>query len=300
LHTEPSKPNVIGRLTPAGVLEEDVANLGAETEAYPITPGPDGNMWFVTISKTGRQVDAIGTGAPAASQASPVVAGADQVGSELSCDGATWSTWAGQQPSTSLHGFDGYTWTLDGRAIAGQNAQSLLVSAADLGHQISCAVTATYQLLNVTVSAASPTVSIGAGPIIPPAEVPPRSALEIPHQSDTVTGKGALHVTLDCLNAPCSGTIRLTVKIKVTTGKGRYKRTKTVPMTIASASFSALSPGADKVSLKLISRGLSLLRGRGYKLDANVSVIYTTIGSAHASGAGTIELVGSRPKPKRK
>jgi virginiamycin B lyase len=95
LHTEPSKPNVIGRLTPAGVLEEDVANLGAETEAYPITPGPDGNMWFVTISKTGRQVDAIGTGAPAASQASPVVAGADQVGSELSCDGATWSTWGG-------------------------------------------------------------------------------------------------------------------------------------------------------------------------------------------------------------
>jgi virginiamycin B lyase len=300
LHTEPSKPNVIGRLTPAGVLEEDVANLGAETEAYLITPGPDGNMWFVTISKTGRQVDAIGTGAPAASQASPVVAGADQVGSELSCDGATWSTWAGQQPSTSLHGFDGYTWTLDGRAIAGQNAQSLLVSAADLGHQISCAVTATYQLLNVTVSAASPTVSIGAGPNVLPAQVPIMSALKIPRQTDKVTSKGALHVTLDCTGAPCSGTIRLTVKIKVTTGKGRHRHTKTVPETIASASFSTLVLGADKLSLKLNSRGISLLKAHGYTLGPNASVIYTRTGTTRASTAGAIELLGSRPKPKRK
>ncbi|MGD1058455.1 MAG: hypothetical protein ABR992_13695, partial [Solirubrobacteraceae bacterium] len=145
LHTEPLQPNVIGRLTPAGVLEEHVASLGTETEAGQITPGPDGNMWFTTYDKETdvNQVSAIGTGAPAASQAPPTVTGAYQVGSVLSCDGAAWATWAGQQPSVSLYGFDGYTWRLDGHAIPGQSAQTLSVPAADLGHQISCSVKAT-------------------------------------------------------------------------------------------------------------------------------------------------------------
>jgi hypothetical protein len=90
------------------------------------------------------------------------------------------------------------------------------------------------------------------------------------------------------------------VKIKVTTGKGRHRHTKTVPETIASASFSTLVLGADKLSLKLNSRGISLLKAHGYTLGPNASVIYTRTGTTRASTAGAIELLGSRPKPKRK
>ncbi len=298
LHTEPLKPNVIGRLTPAGALEEDVASLGTETEGETITPGPDGSMWFILEGKTGREVRAIGTGAPAASQAPPTVTGAEQVGGQLSCDGAAWSTWAGQQPSTSLHGFDGFTWSLDGHAIAGQTSQSLPISAAYLGHQISCTVTASYQLLNVTVSAASAGALIGPAPISSPAPI--ASVLTLPHQTDTVTSKGSLHATLDCSRAPCSGTIELTVKIKVTTGRGKHRRTKSETVTIASGTFTALALGADKIPLKLNGHGLSQLQAHGYKLNANTSISYTTTGSAHASTTGTIQLLGTRPRRKRK
>jgi virginiamycin B lyase len=298
--TELGKPDVIGRLTAAGTLEEELASVGTEPEAHFLTPGPDGNMWFVVFSKTARKVGLIGTSAPAAAQAAPVVTGADQAGSTLSCSGATWSTWAGQQPSASTYGFDGYTWMLEGSAIAGQTQQSLLATSADVGHQISCAVRATYKLLNVTVSSAtSAGVSIAAAPIIPPAPAAV-SALTLPHQTDKVTSHGALHVTLDCIGAPCSGTLKLQVKIKVSTGKGKHKHTKTVPVTIASASFSALAVGVDKLALKLSSRGLSMLRADHYKLATSVNLSYISTGTTHARTTGTIQLLGSKPKPKSK
>jgi hypothetical protein len=298
--TEPGQPYVIGRLTSAGHLEEVETSLGTTTEARLITPGPDGNMWFITIDKGARKVGVIGTGAPAASQSPPVVTGVDQVGSELACAGATWSTWAGQQPSTSAYGFDGYTWLLDGHAIAGQSGQSLLASAADVGHQISCAITATYRLLNVTVSAASAAVSIGPAPIGAPAGAPARSLLTLPHQTDTVTRKGALHVTLDCSGAPCSGTVKLLVKVKRTTGKGRHRRTKTVSVTVATARLSSLAVGAQPVSLKLNSQGLSQLKTHHYKLAIDASISYLTSGASQASVAGTIELKGTKPNPRHK
>ncbi len=184
-------------------------------------------MWFITFAKGSRRIGVIGTGAPAAAQAPPVVTGIDYPGNELSCTGAGWSTWAGQQPSVSAYGLDGYTWLLDGHPIAGQNGQSLLAAAADAGHQISCEVTASYPLLNVTVhSAVSAAVSIGPPIYIPPAYigVPAASMLTLPRQTETVTRAGALRVTLDCSGAPCSGTIKLTFKTKLATGKGRHKR----------------------------------------------------------------------------
>jgi streptogramin lyase len=296
--TEPGLPNVIGRLTPEGHLEEVLSNLGTETEAHLITPGPDGNMWFLAFSKTSRKIGVIGTGAAAASQAPPAVTGTDQPGNELSCTGAAWSTWAGQQPSASAYDFDGYTWLLDGHPISGQNGQSLLLSAADVGDQVSCAVTATYRLLNVTVSSAtSAAVSIVSAPSGPPAPV---AALTIPHQTDTVTSAGKLRVTLDCSGAPCSGTIKLVFKRKVTTGKGKHKHTKTVSTTIATATFSSLAVGTDKLALKLSGHGLSLLESHGYKLATSTSVSYVSTGTTHASTAGTIDLKGTKPKHKHK
>jgi streptogramin lyase len=302
--TEPvNHPNVIGRLSPEGHLEEDLVEMEPETEANLLTPGPDGNMWFVSLSKTGRRIGVIGTGETGPSQAPPVVMGVDQAGSALSCDRATWSTWAGQQPSASAYGFDGYTWMLGGVAIAGQHGQSLIATEADVGHQISCSVTATYRLLNVTVnSAVSAAVSIAAVPVSPSAPASPikSSVLTVPLQGDRVTSNGNLHVAVDCTGAPCSGTVKLIYKLKIPTGRGKHKRMKILPVTIASGSFSSLPVGVDKIALKLSAHGLSLLRGHKYKLGANASVSYIATGASRASAKGSVLLEGTKPKSKRK
>jgi hypothetical protein len=52
-------------------------------------------------------------------------------------------------------GFDGYRWLRDGSPIAGQTGHSYTPTTGDVGHQLSCAVTVTYPLLEVTDSAAS-------------------------------------------------------------------------------------------------------------------------------------------------
>jgi streptogramin lyase len=298
---EPVTPNVVGRLTPGGEFKEFTSFLSPEIRAGLITPGPDGNMWFTTFDEKtdAKQIGVIGTGAPAASQTPPTVTGADQVGGDLACEGATWATWAGQQPSVSLYGFDGYTWLLDGHVIPGQNAQTLSVAAADLGHQISCSAKATYKLLNVTVSASSAGVVIGPAPVTP-ISTPAVSALALPHQTDTVSSHGALHVTLDCSGAPCSGTVKLIYKSKATTGKGKHRRTKTVTITIATGTFSSLALGADRVSLKLTRQGLGLLETHRYKLGSNVAISYTTTGTTRASVTGAVELAGTKPKPKHR
>jgi hypothetical protein len=61
--------------------------------------------------------------------------------------------WAGQQPTLDAFGFDGYQWLLDGSAISGQTSQSYTPVAADVGHHLSCQVTATYALYPTTASA---------------------------------------------------------------------------------------------------------------------------------------------------
>ncbi len=71
-------------------------------------------------------------------------------------------------------------------------------------------------------------------------------------------------------------------------------------ITIATGAFTALALGADKVSLKLTSHGLSLLKAHGYKLQSNASISYISSGASHASTVGAIELKGTKPKPRRK
>ena len=99
----------------------------------------DGNAWF-TDQGTIKAVGRIGVGAPAASVTLrwfPCRAG----WASRRCAGDVWSSWAGQQPSRSAYGFDGYRWLLDGSPIAGASGTSYTPSAADAGHLLSCQVT---------------------------------------------------------------------------------------------------------------------------------------------------------------
>ena len=93
------------------------------------------------------KVGVVGAGAPAAVLNAPAVTGTAQPGQTLTCQAATWSDWAGQQPTFGF-GFDGFRWLLDGSPISGATAQTLAIPAADAGHKISCEELATYPLLD--------------------------------------------------------------------------------------------------------------------------------------------------------
>jgi streptogramin lyase len=186
---EPGIPSAIGRITTSGAVSEFSAGFNTGSEPADITAGPDGNMWF-TDEGTTKAIGLFGLGTPAASQSPPVVSGAGQVGDQLSCEGASWSLWAGRLPSASAFAFDGYQWLLDGRVLAGATAQSYTPTAAEVGHQLTCSVTVTYPLLDVTVSAASAGVTVSPAPVVnvPPAPAPtPTPKPPLPSVSSTMT-----------------------------------------------------------------------------------------------------------------
>lgn len=130
------------------------AGLNAGSAPGGINTGADGNLWF-TDQGTVRAMGRAGSGAAPAVVAAPSVAGDGDVGASQTCAGDTWSSWAGQQPSRAAFDFDGYRWLLDGTPIAGATGASYDPTTAQAGHALSCEVTATYALLQVTVSARS-------------------------------------------------------------------------------------------------------------------------------------------------
>ena len=168
----------------------------------------------------------------------------------------------------------------------GPDRTVLQPDTADAGHNISCSVRATYPLLSVTESAASPAVKIiGPAPVVIPISAPAVSALTLPHQTDRVSSHGALHVTLDCSGAPCSGTVRLITS----TGSDRHGQAPTHEDGLGHDRHRRASPhllGDDKVALKLTLEGLGLLERGDYRLGAGVSISYLTSGGSRASPTG--------------
>lgn len=150
----------IGMINPTThAITEFHAGLNAGSAPGGIGTGPDGNLWF-TDQGAIRAMGQITIGAPAASITAPSVAGTGGVGVPQTCSGDTWSSWAGQQPSRSAFGFDGYQWLLNGRSIAGATGTSYTPTPDEDGQQLSCDVTATYELLAVTVSAKSAGIEV--------------------------------------------------------------------------------------------------------------------------------------------
>jgi len=158
--TDKGSTPAIGTIDPTTfAITKYSSGLNAGSAPGGIGTGADGSLWFTDQGKI-RAMGRAGSGAPAASVTAPSVSGTDGVGVAQTCGGDTWSSWAGQQPSRSAFGFDGYRWLLDGSPIAGATGPSYTPVAADAGHHLSCRVTATYTLLAVTVSATSADVPV--------------------------------------------------------------------------------------------------------------------------------------------
>ncbi len=157
--------NGVGRITPSGTI----TNYSIPTTTsgpWGIAAGPDGNIWFA--EENANKIGELSTGVLPASQQPPTLSGPATVGAPIHCQSGPWTTWAGQQPSLSAFGYDGYQWLLDGDPITGETGQSYTPVAAEVGQQLSCTVTATYTLLSVTVAAtsAAPSVSQVGGAVL--------------------------------------------------------------------------------------------------------------------------------------
>jgi hypothetical protein len=149
----------IGRVTPSGQITEFTDGLNTGSFPFDIAPGPDGNVWFTDLGNTAA-IGRVGAGVSAASIAAPVVAGSGQQATRQVCAGDRWAAWAGQQPLPDAFAFDGYQWLRDGAPIGGQTGQSYTPTAGDVGHQLTCSVTVTYPLLDVTDAASSAAVTV--------------------------------------------------------------------------------------------------------------------------------------------
>src|SRR5262249_56512797 len=81
---------VIGRITPAGVITEVVANVGRGPQE--ITTGPDGNLWFTEFS--GRRIGRLTT-AGAFTEFAAGITGSSLWGIAVGPEGNIWFTEAG-------------------------------------------------------------------------------------------------------------------------------------------------------------------------------------------------------------
>jgi streptogramin lyase len=163
----------IGRITPAGQITEYPIPTD-NSDPWSITTGADGNLWFA--ENGGSNIGQVLTGAEPASMTGPTVAGSALQGTQQACQGEVWADWAGQQPvlNASSTTPPGLQWLLDGTPIAGATGQTYTPVAADVGHQLACAVNATYPLVRVTVAATSAGVKVLAPPPAPtPMPTPP-------------------------------------------------------------------------------------------------------------------------------
>ncbi len=154
-------PQEIGTITPDGTISY-LSTSGSDFDPILPTTGPDGALWMVGYIRSSLTpaIARLDVGAPAASVSAPILSGTGVQGTSESCRGAAWSSWAGQQPSTGANGYDGYQWLRDGVAIAGADTDAYTPASADVGHALSCRVTATYTLFPATVSATSDPVTI--------------------------------------------------------------------------------------------------------------------------------------------
>jgi streptogramin lyase len=184
-------------VSPASAFSEDIA------------PGPDGNLWF-TMTGALDGVGRISSGAPVALVSAPAVTGGAQAGAPQQCSGVQWSTWAGQQPSSSLFSFDGYRWLLDGTVVA--TGATYTPTGANAGHALSCTEVVTYALLNVTSSATSAAAKVLPAPVVTPVTTPtptlkaPPPALTGLAQSASTWREGSRLASLSRRRRPPVGT----------------------------------------------------------------------------------------------
>jgi hypothetical protein len=208
--------------TDLGSLNPSSGQLAAGTAQTILTSGGTSGLAQVTATVDAQTVKAnVAFTQPPFVLGLPLVTGNARVGSVLSCaDG----TWAGFPVPTFTR-----QWQRDGVDIAAAVDPTYTSVAADVGHQISCAVTATN-----TVSASATSNSITVTAPAPPAPTPPPPTPSEPpsvaasSKPVTVAGNQPTVGTMSCGSSSCqvnstSGNVtiagkKVKVRVKVPAG----------------------------------------------------------------------------------
>ena len=128
-------------------------------------------------------VPAGGAGVPPANVTAPTVSGSTALGSHLTCSEGTWSG----TPAPALT----YQWLRDGKSIAGATASTYVITEADLGHSLSCAVVA----INTQGVASQASANVLEVPGVAPAST----------EAPQVSGTPAVGESLSCLHGTWRG-----------------------------------------------------------------------------------------------
>ncbi len=201
-----------------------------------------------------------------ASTAAPALTGTPVVGQALSCSQGSWS----HEPTYVV-----YQWLRNGTVISGQTGATYTLQAADQGRSITCSVMAGNGAGVASATSNAVTVPVPLAVFV------------------SAKVKGAVQlVTLRCPGpGACSGTLKLVAR--VTTGRG--KRRKTSNVTIGSARFSIAAGKSITLSVRLTGQGPKLVIKSGRR-GLRVQVT----GAGVKAGAATLKEPKVMKRKKRK
>jgi virginiamycin B lyase len=160
--SEPDQTFITGASRPCGIAVDAEhiywANSGTGTIGRANLDGSEANQRFITGAESpcGVAVDSVVVEPLAPSNDSrPAISGTPLPGQRLTCSQGRWSGFPVPKDFA-------YQWVRDGSLIAGAMASGYVIVAPDLGHELSCLVTATNEA--GAVSASSQTVLVPAPP----------------------------------------------------------------------------------------------------------------------------------------
>jgi beta-glucanase (GH16 family) len=195
--------------------------LSSEVGAFFAGAIPPGGYGSRATSTTDMQVDyvRVWSFAPAAT-APPAIAGVPLAGQPLTCSPGTWRG----DPAPAF----AYAWHSDGAPIAGAVTSTYTVAAGDVGHALSCRVTATNSAGSadadsapVAVLAAPPPLArLVAAPLPRPPLPPPPAVVVVDRIAPRVLLSGSraqrlgrtMSVTAACPDEVCRATATATVR----------------------------------------------------------------------------------------
>lgn len=260
-----------GRSLPEGV------NSYEELFAY-------GTPVQVTAGAVTAGIDAAMVRREPANTTAPVVSGTPAVGQMLSCADGSW-TGIGKLEYTQQ-------WLRDGAPIAGASGATYVVQAADLGHSLSCEVTAKNEIGSVSATSNALTVPLPLTAV--PDLVPVTPRITLPTSKLTVS-KGSARVPLACAVASCAGSLELSERLVVKHREGRRMTSKQETLILGKGAYTLAAGHSATIEVHLTASAQSeLARGRNHELSAKVLV--------SVSGGKTVSetvLLSEAPPAKR-
>ena len=244
------------------------------------------NAVGATEGSTTSGINAAMVSAAPVNTALPAVSGKPTVGSLLSCSSGSWT---GESEQTLAVGWPlttpfAYQWQRDGGAIAGATLPAYLVQTADVGHSLTCEVTATNYAGHAGAKSSPLAVTL--------------PAVTVSNAKIIVSG-GSARVPILCANAACAGTIELTGQIAAKSkGKGR-KKAKKQTVAFGKGSYSLAAGKSATIVVRLTAVGKSALaKARGHKLSGNAGV--TVTGGVTVQKPVVLSEAAKKPKHKGK